>query len=95
MQVRYKCGKFTRPVTVTPGDTFNCSLNEEMPDGSIKTQTVTEEITTPMIITHWVHFYVPGSPCIGGIFGDEDTIKNIDKIFMDPVEVLAGEELMK
>lgn len=94
LQVRYKTGKFSHPVPVTPGDTFSCNLHEEVEPGVMRTQTVTEEITKPMVISHWVTFYIPAVNSLGGIFGGEEVVARIGDVFKDAVEIPKTEPLM-
>lgn len=97
MKVRYKAGKFNQAVSVAPGDLFNCTLTEEALEGGrriAKQQKVSERITKSFTISHWVMFWIPGCPTVGGMFGTEETLGNINNIFVDAVEVPPGESLM-
>lgn len=98
MQVRYKYGTFSQPITVTPGDLLILSWTEEGIDAqgkhSSRTEEVSEDITISAVLTHYIMFYVPGCPTIGGMFGTQETIDRIGEIFHEPYHVQDDEPLM-
>jgi len=83
MKTRYKIGKFRDSVSLLPGDTMKLTLTEHDEDGIESQQRVSEEITVPMHVTHWVMFYVPGVG-IGGMFGGPNIESKLPEIFVDP-----------
>lgn len=92
MKTRYKIGEFDFPITVRPGDTIKLTLTEK--EGAlVHKQTISEPITIPMEVTHWMMFYVEGVG-FGGMFSGSDIGSKISEIFVEPELVDANDKLI-
>jgi hypothetical protein len=68
------------------------TLTEHDEYGFESRQRVSEKITVPIHVTHWVMFYVPGVG-LGGMFGGPSIESKLPEIFVDP-ELVTGDEML-
>jgi hypothetical protein len=89
LKTRYKIGKFDHALAVGNGDTLRLTVTD---DKGVR-QTVSEDITITMTVTHWVMLYIPGVG-FGGLFGGPELGEKMSEIFVNPELVDIGETLI-